>query len=64
MVQMHGMGDFANDPFGMVPLAEAISDYLGGAYVLNVQIGDTNLECIMNGFIMNLDDQVIVAEYF
>ena len=61
VVQMHGMGDFANDPFGMVPLAEAISDYLGGAYVLNVQIGDTNLEDIMNGFIMNLDDQV---DYF
>lgn len=58
---MHGMGDFANDPFGMVPLAEAISDYLGGAYVLNVQIGDTNLEDILNGFLMNLDDQV---DYF
>jgi palmitoyl-protein thioesterase len=61
VVQMHGMGDFANDPFGMVPLAEAISDYLGGAYVLNVQIGDTNIQDIMNGFIMNLDDQV---DYF
>jgi palmitoyl-protein thioesterase len=61
VVQMHGMGDFANDPFGMVPLAEAISDYLGGAYVLNVQIGDNNIEDILNGFIMNLDDQV---DYF
>ena len=58
---MHGMGDFANDPAGMVPLADAISEYLGGAYVLNVQIGDTNLEDIMNGFLMNLDDQV---DYF
>lgn len=61
VVQMHGMGDFANDPFGMVPLADAISEYLGGAYVLNVQIGDTNLEDILNGFLMNLDDQV---DYF
>ena len=52
VVQMHGMGDFANDPAGMVPLADAISEYLGGAYVLNVQIGDTNLEDIMNGFLM------------
>lgn len=61
VVQMHGMGDWANDPFGMVPLAEDISEYLGGAYVLNVQIGDNSLEDILNGFIMNLDDQV---DYF
>lgn len=61
VVQMHGMGDFANDPFGMVPLGNAISDYLGGAYVLNVQIGESNIADIMNGFIMNLNDQV---DYF
>ena len=41
VVQMHGMGDFADDPFGMVPLANAISEYLGGVYVLNVQIGNS-----------------------
>jgi palmitoyl-protein thioesterase len=58
---MHGMGDYANDPRGMVPLQEAISEYLDGAYVLNVQIGDTSIEDIMNGFFMNLDDQV---DYF
>jgi len=61
VVQMHGMGDFANDPSGMVPLAKSISKYLGGAYVLNVQIGDNSIEDILNGFIMNLDDQV---DYF
>jgi hypothetical protein len=61
VVQMHGMGDFANDPGDMVPLADAISEYLGGAYVLNVQIGDSNIADIMNGFLMNLDDQV---DYF
>jgi palmitoyl-protein thioesterase len=58
---MHGMGDFANDPFGMVPLKNDISEYLGGAYVLNVQIGDNSIQDILNGFIMNLDDQV---DYF
>jgi len=61
VIQMHGMGDFANDPGGMVPLKNAISDYLNGAYVLNVQIGETSIQDIMNGFLMNLDDQV---EYF
>eukprot|EP01038_Epipyxis_sp_PR26KG_P006858 gene6858-9392_t len=61
VVQMHGMGDFAKDPFGMVPLARSISAYLGGAYVLNVQIGVNSIADILNGFIMNLDDQV---DYF
>jgi palmitoyl-protein thioesterase len=61
VVQMHGMGDFAKDPFGMVPLANAISDYLGGVYVLNVQIGNSSIADILNGFLMNLDDQV---DYF
>lgn len=58
---MHGMGDFANDPFGMIPLAKSISSYLGGVYVLNVQIGQNSLADILNGFFMNLDDQV---DYF
>ncbi|RYH21376.1 hypothetical protein EON65_20820 [archaeon] len=61
VVQMHGMGDWANDPFGMVPLAKDISAYLGGAYVLNVQIGANSIADILNGFLMNLDDQV---DYF
>lgn len=61
VVQMHGMGDWANDPFGMVPLAEDISEYLGGAYVLNVQIGESSIADILNGFLMNLNDQV---DYF
>lgn len=60
VVQMHGMGDFANDPFGMVPLAQAISQDLNGTYVLNVPIGDNMFADIMNGFLMNLDDQVDV----
>jgi len=58
---MHGMGDFAKNPSGMIPLALEISRYLGGAYVLNVQIGESSVADILNGFIMNLDDQV---DYF
>jgi palmitoyl-protein thioesterase len=61
VVQMHGMGDFANDPFGMVPLKRKISAELDGAYVLNVQIGPNSLADILNGFFMNLDDTV---DYF
>ncbi len=61
VIQMHGMGDFANDPFGMVPLAKSVSQELNGTYVLNVQIGPNSLADILNGFLMNLDDQV---DYF
>ena len=61
VVQMHGMGDFAKDPKGMVPLKKAISEYLNGTYVTNIQIGANPIADIFNGFIMNLDDQV---DYF
>jgi hypothetical protein len=45
---MHGMGDFANDPSGMLPLAISISKYLGGAYVLNVAMADSVLGDILS----------------
>lgn len=61
VVQMHGMGDFAKNPGGMVPLKKAISDYLNSTYVTNIQIGANPVADILNGFIMNLDDQV---DYF
>lgn len=61
VIQMHGMGDFAKDPSGMVPLANAVSTELNGTYVLNVQIGENSIADILNGFLMNLDDQV---DYF
>lgn len=60
VVQMHGMGDFSTDP-GLVSLGDAISAELNGTYVLTMRIGDNAIEDILNGFIMNLDDQV---EYF
>lgn len=57
VVQMHGMGDFGRDPFGMVPLAKEIAADLD-TYVLSMQIGANVIADIMNGFLMNLDDQV------
>jgi palmitoyl-protein thioesterase len=58
VVQMHGLGDFANNPHGMVPLAQSISDYLGGAYVINVQTGINSIDDISNSYFMSLNDQV------
>jgi palmitoyl-protein thioesterase len=61
VVQMHGMGDFAKDPMGMVPFKKDISKALDGAYVLNVQIGNGPAEDIADSFLMNMDKQV---DYF
>jgi palmitoyl-protein thioesterase len=61
VVQMHGMGDFAKDPMGMIPFAHDISKALDGAYVLNVQIGNGAAEDIASSFLMNMDKQV---DYF
>lgn len=59
VIQMHGMGDFCNNPIGMVPLRNKISQTLSGAYVKNVCItggaGDA-----LNGFFMTMDEQVDV----
>jgi palmitoyl-protein thioesterase len=58
VVQMHGLGDFANNPHGMVPLAQSISEYLGGAYVLNVQTGTSSIDDISSSYFMAMNDQV------
>ena len=46
VVQMHGMGDFAQNPMGMKPLARAISEALGGEHVVNVQVSGAMLSCL------------------
>lgn len=61
VIQMHGMGDFAKNPLGMLPFKRRISKRLNGTYVTNIQIGKNPIADQLNGFLMNLDDQV---EYF
>merc|ERR1712216_399751 len=50
VVQMHGMGDFAANPLGMVPLKKMISKWLGGAYVVNAVLGDNILSDELGSF--------------
>lgn len=61
VVQMHGMGDFAKNPLGMLPFKRLISKELDGVYVTNAQIGANPIADMSNGFLMTMDDQV---EYF
>lgn len=58
VVQMHGMGDYANNPFGMVPLKKFISSNLGGTYVTNIALGNTTTADMLNTFFMNMDLEV------
>lgn len=64
IVMMHGMGDFANNPLGMVKIRKKIAQE-ASAYVHSVEIcskptkySGCDLEDQTNGFLMNMDDQV------
>lgn len=64
VVMMHGMGDFAKNPLGMIPIKNKIAD-LAKTYVHSVELcsDPTKLEnCIeddqSNGFLMTMDHQV------
>jgi len=61
VVQMHGMGDFAKNPLGMIPFKILISRRLNGTYVTNAQLGANPIADMTNGFLMNMDDQI---DYF
>lgn len=64
VVMMHGMGDFAENPMGMVPLRKLIAQE-ANTYVHSVaicskpdQYSDCDSEDQDNGFLMTMDDQV------
>merc|ERR1719229_1304908 len=64
VVMMHGMGDFANNPMGMVPLKKLIAKE-AGAYVASValcsekaRLAGCDGEDQQNGFRMVMDDEV------
>jgi len=63
VVQMHGMGDFAENPMGMVPLREAISKHLDNAYVVNIALGDNFVSDMLGSFVEVMSREVdIFAE--
>lgn len=64
VVMMHGMGDFGNNPMGMVPLKKAIAQ-TANAYVHSVELcsepsklENCDGEDQKNGFLMTMDEQV------
>mmetsp|Transcript_64434 Transcript_64434/g.119847 ORF Transcript_64434/g.119847 Transcript_64434/m.119847 type:complete len:348 (-) Transcript_64434:43-1086(-) len=64
IAMMHGMGDFGNNPTGMIPLSKLIAKN-AQAYVRRVELcstpsklQDCNEDDQKNGFLMTMDDQV------
>mmetsp|Transcript_41518 Transcript_41518/g.90051 ORF Transcript_41518/g.90051 Transcript_41518/m.90051 type:complete len:339 (+) Transcript_41518:66-1082(+) len=64
VVMMHGMGDFGNNPMGMVPLRKLIAE-TANAYVHSVELcsdptklSDCDTQDQSNGFFMTMDEQV------
>lgn len=46
------------DPKWMIPLKETVSYALGGAYVVNVAIGNSALQDYLNTYFMTMNEQV------
>mmetsp|Transcript_10170 Transcript_10170/g.22913 ORF Transcript_10170/g.22913 Transcript_10170/m.22913 type:complete len:352 (+) Transcript_10170:65-1120(+) len=64
IAMMHGMGDFGNNPMGMIPLSRLIAKN-AQAYVSRIELcssptklANCNEDDQKNGFLMTMDDQV------
>jgi palmitoyl-protein thioesterase len=57
IVIMHGMGDFADNPLGMVPIRQQLSKH-AGTYVTNIALGDGSVQDQSSEFLMLMDDEV------
>lgn len=58
VVQCHGMGDFADNPLGMVPLRNMIAKQLNDTYVVNVPLAKGHIADSLASFTMSLDKEV------
>jgi len=58
VVQMHGMGDFADNPMGMLPMRKAISERLNGTYVVNAKLANGPMADSLDTFVMVMDEEV------
>jgi len=61
VVLWHGMGDTCCNPLSMGYIKKTIEDQLPGIYVHSLMIGNNIIEDQMNGFFMNVNDQIEFA---
>eukprot|EP00667_Euglena_gracilis_P016435 EG_transcript_17203 len=58
IVIMHGMGDFASNPIGMIPLRNALSKHRNGTYVRNIALWDSAILDQMSEFFLPMNEEV------
>lgn len=58
VVIWHGMGDCCCNPFSMGHIKKLIEEKIQGIYVISLEIGKSVVEDTINGFFMNVNDQV------
>jgi len=58
VVLWHGMGDTCCFPFSMGAIKRMIEDGFPGIYVYSVEVGNNIVEDELNGFFMNVNDQL------
>jgi len=61
VVLWHGMGDTCCDPLSMGRIKRLIEKHLPGIYVKSLMIGNNVIEDEYNGFLMNVNDQIVFA---
>ncbi|KAL3877439.1 hypothetical protein ACJMK2_035145 [Sinanodonta woodiana] len=61
VVIWHGMGDSCCNPFSMGHIKKLIQESIQGIYVLSLKIGNSVVEDTINGFFMNVNDQVKIV---
>jgi len=61
VVLWHGMGDTCCDPLSMGAIKRYIEKELPGVYVYSIEIGNNTVEDEANGFLMNVNDQIVEA---
>jgi palmitoyl-protein thioesterase len=61
VVLWHGMGDDCCDPASMGYIKKLIEDHVPGVYVYSIEIGKNIIDDTANGFLMNVNDQIVYA---
>jgi len=61
VVLWHGMGDTCCDPLSMGYIKRVIEEQIPGIHVHSLMIGNNVIEDKLNGFFMNVNDQIVFA---
>ncbi|XP_060535661.1 palmitoyl-protein thioesterase 1 [Cylas formicarius] len=61
IVMWHGMGDSCCFPFSLGEIKNRLNDSLPGVYVNSLQIGDSIIKDMENGYLLHPDKQVALA---